>query len=94
MGEMVEFPFTHGYLENSRGVGAAEMAWSIAKNRQHRASGEMAYHVFELIHGMYISAKSGNVYNMESSFELPEPLPTGYIDNGFWGRQEESSLVF
>ena len=36
--EPVEFPFTHGYQENSRGLGAAEMAWSILAGRDHRAS--------------------------------------------------------
>ncbi len=92
MGELIEFPFTHGYTENSRGVGAAEMAWSIEKGRPHRASMEMAYHVFELIHGMYISAESSQVYQLESTFDRPQALPTGYLDNGFWGPMEESAL--
>lgn len=89
-----EFPFTHGFRENSRGVGAAEMAWSIVKGRPHRASMEMGYHVFELLHGMYISAQQGKIYELQSSFEKPGPLPTGYVDNGFWGPTQESALVF
>lgn len=93
MGKMVEFPFTHGYTENARGVGAAEMAWSMEKKRPHRASMEMAYHVFELIHGMYISANTSKIYQMESAFEKPQALPTGYLGNGFWGPMEESALV-
>ena len=92
--EPVEFPFTHGYLTNSRGLGAAEMAWSIQNNRPHRASMEMAYHVFELIHGMYISATTDSVYGMKSTFDKPTSLPTGYLDNGFWGPTEESALAF
>lgn len=92
-GETISFPFTHGYTENSRGLGAAEMAWAIHKNRPHRASMEMAYHVFELIHGMMLSAKTHEIYQLESDFEIPEPLPTGYIDNGFWGPTEESAFV-
>lgn len=91
--EPVQFPFTHGYLANSRGLGAAKMAWSIRNKRPHRASMEMAYHVFELIHGMYTSAKTGQIYEMQSSFERPASLPTGYLDNGFWGPTEESALT-
>lgn len=76
--EPIQFPFTHGYLDNSRGLGAAEMA----------------YHVFELIHGMYISANSNSIYDLKSTFERPAPLPTGYQDNGFWGPTQESALAF
>lgn len=94
MGEKIQFPFTHGYTEDSRGLGAAEMAWSIQKGRPHRASMEMAYHIFEMIYGMYESAHHGKIYEMETTFEKPEALPEGYIDNGFWGPTEESALVF
>lgn len=94
LGDKILFPATHGYKNDSRGVGAAEMAWSICQKRPHRASMEMAYHVFEMIHGMYQSARTGQVYNLESTFEIPKALPTGYIDNGFWGPMEESALIF
>ncbi len=93
MSETAEFPLTHGFQENSRGVGAAEMAWSILKNRPQRASMEMAYHVFELIHGMYISSTTGNPYQLQSTFDKPDLLPEGFIGNGFWGPTEESALV-
>lgn len=36
-------PMTHGYKEESRGLGTAEMAWAIRNNRPNRASKEMAY---------------------------------------------------
>lgn len=93
MGKKVEFPLTHGYAENSRGLGAAEMAWSIVADRNHRASKEMAYHVFEMVHGIIISAEKSEVYHMESTFDIPEPLPVGYLNNGDWSRLEESALV-
>ncbi|UIF29492.1 Gfo/Idh/MocA family oxidoreductase [Levilactobacillus brevis] len=91
--EPVKFPFTHGFLENSRGIGVADMAWAIRQNRPHRASMEMAYHVFELIHGMYRSADTGTIYHLQSTFTRPQPLPSGYLDNGFWGPTEESALA-
>ena len=92
-GEKVEFPLTHGFAENSRGLGAAEMAWSIVAGRNHRASKEMAYHVFELMHGIMTSSENGAVYKMESSFETPKALPEGYIGDGGWTRKEESALI-
>ncbi|MFV0362616.1 MAG: Gfo/Idh/MocA family protein [Suipraeoptans sp.] len=91
--EEIAFPFTHGYLNNSRGLGAAEMAWAIKKGRPQRASKEMAYHVFELIHGMYISSYESKIYELKSEFEKPKALPVGFIDNGFWGPTEESALM-
>ena len=93
LGEKIAFPLTHGYCENSRGLGAAEMAWSIVAGRNHRASKEMAYHVFELMHGIMTSAETGKIYNMESTFETPAALPAGYMGDGGWTRKEESALM-
>ena len=89
----IAFPFTHGFEQNSRGLGAAEMAWSIRAGRNHRASKEMAYHVFETMHGMMLSAESGAAHKMQSTFALPAALPEGYIGDGGWTRIEESALI-
>ncbi len=89
----VTLPFTHGFQKQSRGLGAAEMAWSILAERPHRASMEMALHVLEIIHGIFSSVKSGEIYQMETGFELPEPLPEGFIGEGFWAAKEESALL-
>ncbi|MBW3092593.1 Gfo/Idh/MocA family oxidoreductase [Bifidobacterium sp. 82T10] len=91
--EEIAFPFTHGFLNESRGVGAAEMAWAIARHRPHRAGKEMAFHVFELIHGMIISARTEEPYRLSSTFVRPTALPEGYLPNGAWGPTEESALA-
>lgn len=93
LGEPIAFPFTHGYAENSRGLGAAEMAWSITAGRNHRASKEMAYHVFEMMHGVILSAENGVPYQTESTFEIPSALPAGFMGDGNWSRKEESALA-
>ena len=67
--EPVEFPFTHGYQENSRGLGAAEMAWSILAGRDHRASKEMAYHVFETMH----HDERGDGQLLPAAVHVPDP---------------------
>jgi len=89
----VAFPLTHGFAENSRGLGAAEMAWSIRAGRNHRASKEMAMHVFETMHGIMTSAESGTTHFMQSTFATPAALPEGYIGDGGWTRKEESALI-
>jgi predicted dehydrogenase len=89
----IRFPFTHGFQEQSRGLGAAEMAWSIIKERPHRASMEMACHVMEVICGIFESIASGNSYIMSTDFERPLPLPEGFIGKGFWEPVEESALI-
>lgn len=89
----MQFPFTHGYADNSRGLGAAEMAWSIAAGREHRASKELAYHVFEMMHGIMHSAQRSAAYRLESTFAIPAALPAGYMGDGDWTRKEESALI-
>ncbi len=87
------FPLTHGYKEESRGIGAAEMAWAIQRNRPHRASMEMAFNIFETAHAVETSAQTGKVVKLESTFEKPEPLPTGYISCGPLSPMAESALA-
>ena len=93
LNDTVVFPFTHGYEENSRGLGATEMAWSILAGRDHRASKEMAFHVFETMHGIMISAREGKVYQLGSTFTVPAGLPAGFRSVGDWSRKEESALI-
>lgn len=78
--EWTDVPLTHGYTANSRGVGAADMAKAIRTGRAHRASGELAYHVLEAMHGFHIASEEGRHYRMESTCSKPAPLPAGLAD--------------
>jgi predicted dehydrogenase len=69
-----EIPLVGGWPENSRGLGVADMASAIAENRPHRASGELASHVLELMHGFHDASASGSYYNVESVCTRPEAL--------------------
>jgi predicted dehydrogenase len=73
--EFTEVPLTHGYRENSRGVGLADMAYAVRTGRPHRASGELAYHVLEAMHGFHDAALEGKHYEMQSTCVNPAPLP-------------------
>ncbi|WP_134701029.1 Gfo/Idh/MocA family protein [Ammoniphilus sp. YIM 78166] len=76
--EFAEVPLTHGYAENSRGLGVLEMADAIQTGRSHRAHGEMAYHVLDILHGIYHSAREGRYYEIRSFCEQPAILPMAY----------------
>ena len=95
-GEEVVFPLTHGFQDECRGIGAAEMAWSIIQSRPNRASKEMGLHVLEMIHGMFVSSDSNAFYQLTSSFERPAALLPGYVGGeiyGMWAPTEETVLV-
>jgi predicted dehydrogenase len=69
----------HGYAENSRGLGAAELAWSIRKGRNPRASKEMALHAIEVLEGISTSGKTRTFYQLETSFNPVPALPQGFL---------------
>ncbi len=75
--EWSEVPLTHGYAENSRGIGVADMAAAIASGRPHRANGNLAYHVLEAMHGFHDASNAGHYYEMQSACERPAAFPLG-----------------
>ncbi|MBJ6361163.1 Gfo/Idh/MocA family protein [Paenibacillus sp. GCM10012307] len=72
--EWEEIPLTHGYTDNNRGIGVADMARAIREGGQHRANGEMAYHVLEAMHGFHDASSEGRHYVMQSSCQRPAPM--------------------
>jgi predicted dehydrogenase len=75
-----EVPLTHGYAENARGVGIADMAYALRFGRKHRASGELAYHVLDIMHAVHDASLEGRHVDLESTCERPAPLPLGLRD--------------
>lgn len=72
-----EIPLTHGYTSNARGLGIADMAYAMRSGRPHRASGEMAYHVLDIIESFMQSATEGRHITLSSTCSRPEPLKPG-----------------
>lgn len=68
---------THGYTENSRGIGVADMAYAIRSGRPHRASGEMAYHVLDVMQAFLDSSLEGRHIEIKSTCKRPVALPVG-----------------
>jgi predicted dehydrogenase len=74
-------PLTHGYADNSRGIGVADMAAAIAGKRRHRASGELAMHVLDVMLAFEEASTSGRAVTIRSACQQPAPLPLG-LHNG------------
>ena len=76
-------PLTHGFSEGCcRGLGVADMAWGITNGRPQRAHGELGYHVFEVIHGIWECSRTDKVHIMESTCAQPAAIPSGYVEPG------------
>jgi predicted dehydrogenase len=90
--EPVTLPGTHAFSKNSRGIGPAELAWSLRNGRKPRTSKEMAFHGLELLLGLYKSCETQQFYKMTSTFQRPAPIPRGYLDENY-GSSAEAGLA-
>ncbi len=77
-GEWEEVAIAHGYTENSRGIGVADMAAAMRTGRPHRASGELALHVLDTMHAIYESADTGRRIALTGGPARPAALPVGW----------------
>jgi predicted dehydrogenase len=75
-----EVPIPFGYCSNSRSIGASDMAMAVTNNRPHRASGDLALHVLELMLAFDKSSKIGAKVELTTTCERPAPLPLGLED--------------
>ena len=76
-----EVPFSHtANLNNSRGVGVADMAYALLSGRPHRCSGELAYHVLDVMLAFNEASDTGAHVEIGSSCERPAPLPVGLAE--------------
>jgi predicted dehydrogenase len=74
--EWQEIPLTHSD-QVGRGIGVADMAGALLSGRPHRASGELAYHVLEVMTAFEQSSRANRHIMIASVCPLPAPLPVG-----------------
>jgi predicted dehydrogenase len=72
-----EIPLTHGYTKQHRSIGVADMAYALRSGRPHRASGELAYHVLDIMHAFHDASREGKHVELASTCPRPAPLPLG-----------------
>lgn len=86
--EQVEFPLSHPYRENSRGIGAADMAWALRTHREPRLSTEMGYHALEIINAVTACTEDNTVKILKTKFERPAPISSEF----YGGASQERNL--
>ncbi len=73
-------PLAFGYQDNSRGLGCADMISAIAHHRPHRASGDLAYHVLDVMEGFLDAARAAAYVKTPTALTRPAPLPMDLRD--------------
>ncbi len=67
---------THS-MDVGRGIGVADMAHAIRSHRKHRANGDVAFHVLDIMRSIEESSKEGRHLIINSQCDRPDPLPLG-----------------
>jgi predicted dehydrogenase len=70
-----DVPVERAYGENTRGLGVADMACALQSGRAHRANGDLAYHVLDIMHAVHEASDRGQHIALESRCDRPAPLP-------------------
>ncbi|MBE3561172.1 MAG: Gfo/Idh/MocA family oxidoreductase [Ktedonobacteraceae bacterium] len=73
-GEWREIPLIHEYSQNSRGLGIADMAYAMRAGHAHRASGEMALHVLDIMQSFLESSEQSRFIELTTTCERPAPF--------------------
>lgn len=75
--EWREMPLTHEFPENWRGLGVADMARAIRDARPHRANGDIANHVLDIMYAVHDASREGRHIELTSTCERPAPMRAG-----------------
>ena len=68
-------PLTHAHGDdNYRGLGLADMAEAIAHDRPHRASGDLALHVLDVIETLLEAARTGRTLTLSTECARPDAV--------------------
>jgi predicted dehydrogenase len=78
--EWTEVPLVYPFIENYvRGMGLADLAASVRSGRPHRVSGDLAYHVLDVMHALLEASSQRRHVALQSGFPRPAPLPLGLL---------------
>ena len=69
-----EVPVPRPFTDNSRGLGLADMAAAIRSGRPHRANGDLAYHILEIMHGVETASRENRHVAIVSTCERPPAM--------------------
>ena len=75
--EWTTAPMTAGYPDAARGYGLADMARAVETDRPHRASGELALHVLDVMESVLASSDAHDVRTLTTTVARPEAVAEG-----------------
>lgn len=73
--QWTQVPESAGYRSAGRGCGVADLAAALATNTPHRANGELAYHVLDIMESLLKAATQGATVTVTSTCTRPPPVP-------------------
>lgn len=82
--DWTDLPLTRPFAENSRGIGLADMLHAQATGSPHRASGDLAFHVLDVMHTILEAGEAERTLTVQSRAARPELLdvkPAWYGEN-------------
>lgn len=74
-GDWQEVPLTRPYTEETRGLGAADMAAALASGRPHRANDGIALHATDIMQAVHESAEKGRRIDLSTTCKRPAAMP-------------------
>ena len=69
---------THGFNQDSRGLGLLDLAYAVRGGRPARASGELAQHICEVMEGILSAPEKGGFVDIHSTPPVPAMLPENF----------------
>ncbi|WP_327004889.1 Gfo/Idh/MocA family oxidoreductase [Dactylosporangium sp. NBC_01737] len=76
-GDWAEIPERAGYRNASRGCGVADLGRALRTGTPPRASGELAFHVLDVMECLLAAAGTGTAVEVASTCQIPAPVPFG-----------------
>ncbi|GAB3882891.1 hypothetical protein GCM10029964_041350 [Kibdelosporangium lantanae] len=95
--EWVDVVASAGYRETGRGCGVVDMARAVTAGRGHRANGEVAYHVLDVMESLLAAAAERTSVDVRSRCSRPDGVPLGEFEvdadrcSG-WGRVDTDQV--
>jgi predicted dehydrogenase len=75
--EWTELADAAGYADGGRGCGIADLAGALDTGTAHRAGGELALHVLDVMESLLRSAEHGRTERITTDCTRPDPVPLG-----------------
>jgi predicted dehydrogenase len=80
-GHFLDQPLRQPYADgNYRSLGVADLAHAIRSNRPHRATGDLALHVLEVMEAFQTASDTGHTITLTTTTERPAPLSHSLVD--------------